>query len=166
MKLRNILLAAGSAYFLLISSVSATQPDSVKAVSTSSNKTAGTVRNAENDTLVVNARLIEIFGSFPSNDLYNYVYIMKYRIISVTKGDYSEKEILVGHYNPKIARNLIKDKMASFVKGDVSSFNVGDKHKLELITPIERVWKDQPIEDSYEDSDAPKYFALRCDIIK
>ncbi|MBD3242540.1 MAG: hypothetical protein GF331_18265, partial [Chitinivibrionales bacterium] len=31
------------------------------------------------DTLKVVARLIEIPGTFPPNDLYNYVYIMKYR---------------------------------------------------------------------------------------
>src|SRR5660397_222779 len=33
------------------------------------------------DSLVITARLIEIPGKFAPNDLYNYVYIMKYRVV-------------------------------------------------------------------------------------
>ena len=49
-----------------------------------------------NDTLKVVARLTEIAGKFPPNDLYDYVYIMKYRIITVESGNIRGKEILVG----------------------------------------------------------------------
>jgi hypothetical protein len=115
------------------------------------------------DTLVVIARLIEIPGKFAPNDLYNYVYIMKYRIIKVLKGSYKGQEILVGHYNPLIPRKQIKDKMAALVGGDVGKFETGAKHRLTLIKPIERIWKDA-VEDDYADSDLDKYFALRADI--
>lgn len=115
------------------------------------------------DTLIVIARLIEIPGKLPPNDLYNYVYIMKYRVMKVLRGVYSAQEILVGHYNPLIPRPQIKDKMAPFVSGNVAKFETGAKHKLTLVEPIERVWKDA-VEDDYADSDLDKYYALKADV--
>lgn len=118
---------------------------------------------ATGDTLVIIARITEIPGKFASNDLYNYVYIMKYRVLSVVKGAYKAQDILVGQYNPLIPRAQIKDKMKKFVSGNVEKFEVGAKQKLVLIKPIERVWKDA-VEDEYSDSDSEKYFALKSDI--
>jgi hypothetical protein len=115
------------------------------------------------DTLIILARLIEIPGKFAPNDLYNYVYIMKYRIIKVLKGSYAAQEILVGHYNPLIPRPQIRDNMAPVVRGNVARFETGAKHKLTLVTPVERVWKDA-VEDDYADSDLDKYFALKADV--
>jgi len=114
------------------------------------------------DTLVIVARLVEIPGKFPPNDLYNYVFIMKYRVIKVLKGSYIPQDILVGHYNPLIPRNQIKGPMAPLVKGTISGFEVNAVHTLVLIKPIEGVWKDA-IEDDYPDSELEKYYALRAD---
>jgi hypothetical protein len=114
------------------------------------------------DTLVVVARLVEIPGEFASNDLYNYVYIMKYRVLTVVKGVCGEQEILVGHYNPLIPRNRITDDMKKSVSGNVDKFEVGAKHQLVLIKPIDRVWKDA-VEDDYSDSEQDKFFALKAD---
>ncbi len=117
-----------------------------------------------NDTLKILARLIEIPGKFPPNDLYNYVYIMKYRVIEVLRGSYTQKDILVGHYNPLIPRNRIKGAMAENAQGTISRFEVNDKHILVLIKPIERVWQDA-VEDDYTDSDLVSYFALKADTV-
>ena len=117
------------------------------------------------DTLVMTARLIEIPGTMPPNDLYNYVYVMKYRVIKIEKGAYEGQEILVGVYNPLIPRKQLTDAMRKNAAGDVAKFVVGDKHRLALVTPIEKVWKDQ-VEDDYIDSDLPKYYAVRTDISK
>lgn len=117
------------------------------------------------DTLIIIARIVEIPGKFAPNDLYNYVYIMKYRVIKVEKGKYMRKEILVGQYNPLIPRRKIKDTMDPFVDGDVEKFEAGSKQRLVLITPIESVWSDA-VEDEYFDSDDEKYYALKTDIIK
>lgn len=118
----------------------------------------------KNDTLVIVARLIEIAGNYPPNDNYDYVFIMKYRVLRVVKGSYTEKEILVGHYNPRFSRSKIKDKMDKYVDGNVEKFKEGLKHRLVLVTPIDRVWKDA-IEDDYFDEEVDKYFALRTDLI-
>jgi hypothetical protein len=121
---------------------------------------------AKVDTLVVTAQIIEIPGKFAPNDLYNYVYIMKYRVIKVEKGKYAEKELLVGHYNPLIPRRKIKDKMDLLVDGTADKFCVGVKHRLTLITPISAVWNDAIEESDYADSEMDKYFALKTDNIK
>ena len=120
---------------------------------------------AGDDTLVVTCRLVEIPGKFVSNDVYDYVYIMKYRVLTVEKGAYSEKELLVGHYNPLIARKQVHDKMDPVVDGTVEQFTVGDKHRLTLITPIEKVWK-KAIEDEYYDTELVKYYAVKADLLK
>ena len=117
------------------------------------------------DTLVCTARLLEIPGTLPPNDLYNYVYVMKYRVITVHRGVYTEKELLVGHYNPRLARKLVRDKMDPFVNGDLEKFDVGAKHVLTLVTPIEKVWRDA-VEDEYFDSELPRFFAITADIVK
>ncbi|MBD3321974.1 MAG: hypothetical protein GF350_12830 [Chitinivibrionales bacterium] len=117
------------------------------------------------DTLVIKARVVEIPGTFPPNDLYNYVYIMKYRVTDVVKGSYDGKEILVGHYNPLIPRKQIKDKMDKYVDGDVEKFEEGAKHKLVLIKPIDKVWQ-EALEDEYFDSEEDKYYALKANKLK
>jgi hypothetical protein len=117
------------------------------------------------DTLVVVARVAEIPGKFAPNDLYNYVYIMKYQIVKVEKGSYAGKEILIGHYNPLIPRAKIKDKMDPVVNGNADKFTVGVKQRLVLITPIETVWNDA-IDDEYFDSELDKYFAIKTDNVE
>ena len=123
-------------------------------------------KSSGGDTLKVVGRVIEIPGTFPPNDLYNYVYVMKYRVMKVLNGSYDEKEILVGHYNPLIPRQKIKDKMDEYVEGDVEKFEEGNKHELVLINPIDKVWK-EALEDEYFDIDmSEKYYAVRADVVK
>lgn len=135
-------------------------------VSSASKQTKKTQDNVnENDTLVLTARLIEIPGTMPSNDLYNYVFIMKYRVLTVKKGNCSEKEIYVGHYNPLIPRRQIKGKMDSLVNGNIEKFAAGSKHQLTLVSPMEKVWKDA-VEDNYIEIEQPRYFAFSADELK
>jgi hypothetical protein len=132
------------------------------AVPAAAAKTAPAAKGA-GDTLVVIARITEIPGKFASNDLYNYVYIMKYRVLSVVKGTYKPQDILVGHYNPLIPRAQIKDIMKKNVAGNVEKFEVGGKQKLWLVVPIDKVWKDA-VDDEYSDSELEKFFAVKADI--
>jgi hypothetical protein len=117
------------------------------------------------DTLIVTARLTEIPGRFAANDAYDYVYVMKYRILKVEKGTYIQKELLVGHYNPLIPRKLIKDKMDSWCNGTVEKFTIGDKQRLVLLRPLDKIW-DGAMEDEFRDSELEQYFAVKADILK
>lgn len=126
-------------------------------------KKKASAKSSGGDTLKIIGRVIEIPGTFPPNDLYNYVYVMKYRVMKVLNGSYDEKEILVGHYNPLIPRQKIKDKMDKYVEGDVKKFEEGNKHKLVLVNPIDEVWN-EALEDEYFDIDmGEKYYAVRAD---
>lgn len=120
------------------------------------------------DTLVIQARLLEIPGAFNSNELYDYLYMFKYRVLKVEKGTYSDKEILVGHYNPLVPRSQIKNrKLKSIVKGTVKKFEAGGRHRLTLISLDDFGWN-KAVEDNYEilDRTSVRYFAIITDDIK
>lgn len=110
------------------------------------------------EPLVIEGRLVEIPGKMPSNDLYSYVYVFKYKVQKVVSGDFESKEILVGVYNPLIARGKVKDKMAAKSKGNVGEFKAKAKHTLTLV-PLEGNW-DGAVEDEYFDNESPRYLAI------
>ncbi len=110
------------------------------------------------ENLTVEGKLSEIPGKMPSNDLYNYVYVLKYKVTKVVDGKFDGKEILVGVYNPLIARGQVKDKMADKSKGDVRAFKVGDKHTLKLVK-LEGNY-DGAVEDEYFDDESERYLAV------
>jgi len=110
-------------------------------------------------SLAIEAKLEEIPAPFPANDLYNYVYIMKYRVLKVLRGKYSDSVILVGHYNPRFARSEITDPMDSLVDGDLTSFNAGDVHLLAL-TDLDSIGVTPAVEDNYPRDRGKRCFAL------
>lgn len=110
------------------------------------------------DPVTVEARLTEIPGKMPSNDLYSYVYVFKYKVQKVISGKLDAKEILVGVYNPLIARGKVKDKMADKSKGNVGEFKAKTKHTLKIV-PLEGNW-DGAVEDEYFDDESPRYLAI------
>lgn len=160
MQIKVIILAVVVCFFFLRAGAAS----SAGAVQQKTAKTKANVIPTA-DSLVIIARLTEIPGTFAPNDLYNYVYIMKYRVLSVEKGVYAGKEILVGHYNPRIARNSIKDTMDQFVGGTLKEFAVGAKQHLVLIEPVENIWNGA-LEDEYFDRTEKRYFALIADSVK
>lgn len=110
------------------------------------------------DGLTVEGKLSEIAGKMPPNDLYNYVYVLKYRVTKVVEGKFDGKEILVGVYNPLTARGQVTGRMAALAKGDVRSFRAGDKHVLKLI-PLEGNY-DGAVEDEYFDDESERFLAV------
>ena len=114
--------------------------------------------------LVITAELADIPGQFPANDLYNYAYVMKYKVVRVLQGSYGEPEILVGHYNPRIARAEIKDEQDAKVGGDVTSFQKGDTHYL-VLNPLDGEWTGA-VEDEYFNDKRPRWWALWADKAK
>lgn len=111
--------------------------------------------------LVLTAELTDIPGQFPANDLYNYAYVMKYKVIKVIQGNYGEPDILVGQYNPRIARAEIKDEQDAKVGGDVTSFQKGDIHYL-VLNPLDGEWTGA-VEDEYFNDKRPRWWALWAD---
>jgi hypothetical protein len=108
------------------------------------------------------AKLLEVPGKMPPDDLYDYAFVMKYEVTGGGKLD--KQTILVAHYKPRQPRAKIKDKMKPFVAGTVRSFNVGDVHKLELAADLKMIWKG-PLVDEYAAADrkSVRYWCLKAD---
>lgn len=111
--------------------------------------------------LVMTAKLLEIPGSFPANDLYNYAFVMKYQVVKVLQGTYGEPDILVGHYNPRFARDEVKDEQDAKVGGNLKSFQVGDVHYL-VLSPLDGLWTGA-VEDDFFKEKRPRYWGLWAD---
>jgi hypothetical protein len=96
--------------------------------------------------------------------LYNYAYVMRYKVLQVLQGTYADSVILVGHYNPRIAREEIKDEQDAKVGGNVKSFQAGDVHYL-VLDPLDGTWTGA-VEDDYFKEKRPRYWALWADKAK
>jgi len=107
--------------------------------------------------LQIKAKLVEIPGPFPANDLYNYVYVMRYEIKQVLAGEFSGKDILVGQYNPRIPRAEIKDDRDAIVDGNATGFELGEEQILSL-SPLDSIYAGA-IEDEFFRDKRPRWFA-------
>jgi hypothetical protein len=107
--------------------------------------------------MVVTAKLVEIPGKLPPDDLYDYAYVMRYQTAD-------GKSLLVAHYKPRQPRAKIKDKMKPYVGGKLRSFTQGDTHKLKLTPDLKKIWTG-PLVDEFAATDrkSPRYWCLEVD---
>jgi len=111
--------------------------------------------------LTVTAELVEIPSKFPSDELYDYAYVMRYEVMD---GSMKGQSIFVAHYKPRQARSAIKDKMKTVVSGKVRTFHQGDVHKLQLTPDLKSVWKGALVDEfASTDRKSVRYFALVAD---
>ena len=112
-------------------------------------------------SIEVTAKLVDIAGDFPSNELYDYAYVMKYEILEVHRGEIAET-VLVGQYNPLKTRMEAADARSGEIGGNLTRFRVGDIHRLALEPDIDAYCM-AGIVNKYaetESSDATLYWAL------
>ncbi|MBI2435219.1 MAG: hypothetical protein HYV26_20370 [Candidatus Hydrogenedentes bacterium] len=107
----------------------------------------------------VTAKLVDIPGEFPPNDLYDYAYVLKYEVQTTHRGQ-AAGAILVGQYNPLKPRNEAADKRAEDIGGNVTEFRVGDVHRLALEVPIDEYCMAGIINKYAGQTDAPIYWAV------
>lgn len=112
-------------------------------------------------TIEVTAKLVDIPGAFPPNDIYDYAYVMKYEIVQVHRGEASGT-ILVGQYNPLKNRAEAADARSGEIGGTVTRFRTGDLHRLALDVPIDNFCMAGIVNEyaEKEPSDAPIYWAI------
>lgn len=109
----------------------------------------------------VTAKLVDITGDFPPNNVYDYAYVMKYEVLEAHRGDASGI-LLVGQYNPLKKRAEAADERSGDIGGNVTRFRVGDLHRLALDAPIDDYCM-AGIINEYADTEAldtPIYWAL------
>jgi hypothetical protein len=107
----------------------------------------------------VTARLIEIPGPFPPNDLYNYAYVFKYQVLQVHRGKIEGDTIFVGQYNPLKPRSKAEDQDSGKLGGDVEQFRAGDTHRMALEAPLDQQWMGGII-DKYFEQKGTRYWAI------
>ena len=111
--------------------------------------------------LSVKAKLLELPGKLPPDELYDYAYVMKYEVL---EGPLAKQILYVAHYKPRQPRAKIKDKMKEFVTGKVRSFTAGDVHLLKLTPDLKKIWPGA-LTDEYAAADrkSPRYWCLSAD---
>lgn len=112
-------------------------------------------------TIEVTAKLVDIPGTFPPNDIYDYAYVMKYEVVQVHRGEASGT-IFVGQYNPLKNRAEAADERSGEIGGTVTRFRTGDLHRLALDVPIDNFCMAGIVNEyaEKEPSDAPIYWAI------
>jgi hypothetical protein len=114
-------------------------------------------------TTEVTAQVLEIPGSFPANDLYNYAYVVKYPVVSVHRGQLEWNEILVAHYNPLKPRSKAHDEIYGNVGGHLQRFHAGDIHRMALQASLDQYWMGGVI-DKYHTEKGQRYWAVRTNL--
>ena len=110
--------------------------------------------------LEVTAKLLEIPEPFPANDLYNYAYVLKYRVLKVHRGTPPpQPEILVAQYNPLKPRSRVQDDVSGQVGGHLDAFRAGDVHRIALTSPVDQHWMGGII-DKYFNQSGVRYWAI------
>ncbi len=108
----------------------------------------------------VTARLEEIRGTFPPNNLYDYVYVLKYRVLETHRGKVDGETILVGQYNPLKPRAEAADARSGPIGGNVRKFAAGEIHRLALETPLDDFYMGPIINKYHGEDKSPLYWAV------
>ncbi len=111
----------------------------------------------------VTAELVDIPGEFPQKKLYDYVFVMKYRVLRTHRGKVEGDQILVGHYNPQKPRSGAQDKFSGPIGGGVERFRVGDVHRLALDLPLDEKMPMVGLIDKYVAVPGMRYWAIWTD---
>ena len=115
----------------------------------------------DKDPIEVTAKLVEIPSKFPPDDLYDYAYVMKYKVVG---GEWDGKSILVAHYKPRRARKKIKDQMKKHVGGKLKRFKQGAVHVMTLDPDLQKIWQGAVIDDFFaSDRKSTRYWCLKVD---
>jgi len=114
----------------------------------------------------VTAQLLAIPGEFPPNDLYNYAYVLKYRVLTLHRGQVQPgEEILVAHYNPLKPRSSVQDELSGKLGGNLEKFRTQDVHRMALEAPLDQHWMGGVI-DKYFDQKGVRYWAVWTNLAK
>jgi len=111
-------------------------------------------------TVEVTAKLIDVGGEFPPNDLYDYAHVMQYEVLEIHRGQVSGTTIFVGHYNPRKARTGVGDERSGEVGGNVTQFVAGDVHRMALAEPIDEQFMGGIVNKLPESEKGPIYWAI------
>jgi len=116
-------------------------------------------------SIEVTARLVEIRGVFRRDPFYNYVYIMRYRVLTVHRGTLNAQEIFVGQYNPHKSRPKAADHLVKGIGGNLRRFRAGDVHRMALEVPLDDYYIGGIINKYHGETTGPLYWAVWTNLV-
>ena len=108
----------------------------------------------------VTAQLVEITEAFPDIPLYDYAFVLKYKILETHRGAFESDTIYVGHYNPLKPREGVADIRSGEIGGNLKRFKANEIHRLALDVPIEEHYMGGIINKYFEQETGPIYWAV------
>jgi len=108
----------------------------------------------------VTAELLEIPGEVRNDPLYDYAHVMKYKVLTVHRGQVDKDVIYVGQYNPAKPRDAAADARVGQIGGNLKQFRVGDVHRLAMEVPIDDYYMGGIINKYFGQTEDPVYWAL------
>ena len=108
----------------------------------------------------VTAELLEIPGEVRNDPLYDYAHVMKYKVLTVHRGQVEKDVIYVGQYNPAKPRDAAADARVGQIGGNLRQFRVGDVHRLAMEVPIDDYYMGGIINKYFGQTEDPVYWAL------
>jgi hypothetical protein len=110
-------------------------------------------------SIEVTAKLVDVAGEFPPNDLYDYAYVLKYEVLEAHRGE-APKTLYVGQYNPLKLRSEAADIRSGEIGGTATTFRVGDIQRMALEVPIDDYCMAGIINKYAEQTQEPIYWAV------
>ena len=111
-------------------------------------------------SIEVTAELVEIPEKFPDIPLYDYAFVLKYKVLNVHRGETGSEIIYVGQYNPLKSRSDVADARVGEIGGNLKKFRTGDTHRMALEVPIEDHYMGGIINKYFEEKTGAVYWAL------
>lgn len=108
----------------------------------------------------VTAELLEIPGEVRDDPMYDYAHVMKYKVLTVHRGQVDKDVIYVGQYNPAKPRDAAADARVGKIGGNLRQFRVGDVHRLAMEVPIDDYYMGGIINKYFGQTADPVYWAL------
>jgi hypothetical protein len=111
-------------------------------------------------SIEVTAKLMEIPEPFPDIPLYDYAFVLKYKVLKKHRGELDSEIIYIGHYNPLKARNKVADVRSGDIGGNLKKFKAGDIHRMALEVNIDDFFMGGIINKYFEQETGPIHWAV------
>jgi hypothetical protein len=117
-------------------------------------------------SIEITAKLAEVIPfndecTFPANDLYDYVYVFKYKVLEKHRGGGKVPDtVYVGHYNPLKPRAKATDARVDCIGGNLKQFQAGDVHRMALEPSLDDHYMGPIINKYHGKHKGPIYWAV------
>jgi len=111
-------------------------------------------------SIEVSAKLMEIKGEMSDDPMYDYAFVLKYKVLKVHRGKIDTDTIYVGQYNPLKPRAGVADERVPDIGGNLKKFRAGDVHRMAMEVPIDDYYMGGIVNRYFEKKTGPIYWAV------